>query len=105
MTGPRYIGPWITTHKLGARYDGRNIPKTIPRGRVLAHNHILHTIDMPPGLNGFRVWTWAKAEMPDNFNKCGCGWSGLPHYAAGAFKCVSWEEVDSWEREDALSLH
>ena len=85
-------------------YVGR-VPRTIKSGRVLAHNHIVHTIDMPIGCNGFRAWTWAKDKVSANFKKCNCGWSGLPpHVAAGAFKCVSWEEIDGWTRRDALSF-
>jgi hypothetical protein len=51
----------------------------------------------------FRAWTWPKAEVPRNFKKCNCGWSGLPHYAAGAFKCVSWKQIDGWTRPFAMS--
>jgi hypothetical protein len=87
-------------------YVGRWVPKTIKPGRVLAHNHIMHTVDMPLGCNGFRAWTWAKAKakVPRNFKNCNCGWSSLPHVAAGAFKCVSWEEIDGWTKRDALSF-
>jgi hypothetical protein len=58
------------------------IPRTIPAGRVLAHNHVRHTKDMGHGINGFRCWTWPQDKVPRNFKRCGCGWSGLPHYAA-----------------------
>ena len=49
----------------GMHYVGRYIPKTIKPDRVLAHNHIMHTVDMPLGVNGFRAWTWPKARSPD----------------------------------------
>jgi hypothetical protein len=58
-----------------------SFPKSIPPGRVLLHNHVPHTIDMRPGLNGFRAWTGA-APTSDKFKPCRCGWSGLPHYSA-----------------------
>ena len=56
-----------------------HIPKSVGAGRVLCHNHVQHTIDMPCGLNGFRAWT--DSELPPGFVKCPCGWSALPHYA------------------------
>jgi hypothetical protein len=57
------------------------VPKSVGPGRVLCHNHVQHTVDMPCGLNGFRAWTCDAAEKPQGFVKCGCGWSGLPHCA------------------------
>jgi hypothetical protein len=62
------------------RYCGSGVPTKVPKGRVLAHNHILHTVDMPNGENGFRCWTWPKDKVPRTFKRCKCGWSGLPHY-------------------------
>lgn len=60
------------------------VPKSVGPGRVLCHNDVWHTVDMPNGLNGFRAWTCDKAELPKRFIKCPCGWSGLPHYALAA---------------------
>jgi hypothetical protein len=60
------------------------IPRAVRKGRVLAHNHVRHTINMPNGLNGFRWWSWAKKDVPKNFIPCECGYAGLPH--------VAWEE-------------
>jgi hypothetical protein len=57
------------------------IPRKVPEGRVLAHNHVMHTKGMPHGLNGFRCFTWPKGKQPRHFVRCPCGWSGLPHYA------------------------
>jgi hypothetical protein len=55
------------------------MPRTIPKGRVLAHNHVMHTEWMPNGLNGFR---WSTPEgNHKGFVRCPCAWSGLPHYA------------------------
>jgi hypothetical protein len=56
-------------------------PQTVSKGRVLAHNHVRHTVDMHSGRNGFRAWTWPKENKPRGWVRCGCGWSGLPHYA------------------------
>jgi hypothetical protein len=55
------------------------LPKTIKPGRFLHHNHIMHTVDMSNGVNGFRCWT--NSFVSNGFAKCPCGWSGLPHYA------------------------
>jgi len=57
-----------------------NLPRKVPVGRVLAHNHVMHTSGMGHGINGFRCWSWPKGKVPRNFGKCKCGWSGLPHY-------------------------
>jgi hypothetical protein len=53
----------------------RNQP---PEGRVLVHNQIAHTKDMPLGLNGFRAWT--QKPQPQRLVLCRCGWQGLKHY-------------------------
>jgi hypothetical protein len=66
------------TKKSTRRYLAR-VPRTIPSDRVLMHNHVIHTIDMPLGWNGFRAWTDLE-PLPD-FVKCPFGWSGLPHYS------------------------
>jgi hypothetical protein len=55
------------------------IPLTIERG-VLCHNIVGHSVDMRPGLYGFRAWI--EDKPPRGFKQCGCGWSGLPHYSA-----------------------
>ena len=59
--------------------DG-TVPQSIGKGRALMHNHIRHSLDMPCGENGFRAWT--DDRPPLGFKRCGCGWSGLPHYSA-----------------------
>jgi hypothetical protein len=66
----------------GKRYFNKplRVPRSIPAGRILAHNHVQHTVDMGYGVNGFRCWTWPKDKVPRNFKRCKCGWSGLPHY-------------------------
>jgi len=63
------------------------IPKWVGTGRVLMHNHIRHSKDMPCVANGFRAWT-DNMPLPE-FKPCRCGWSGLPHYSRiPDYKCV-----------------
>ena len=59
--------------------NGGTVAKSVGAGRVLMHNNIRHTIDMPCGVNGFRGWTDVKPWS--GFKRCHCGWSGLPHYS------------------------
>ena len=68
---------------INAQYAvGRTLPREKPpRGHVLAHNDIEHTVRTLNGVAGFRWWTWPKDELPPDFGRCKCGWSGLPHYA------------------------
>jgi len=40
--------------ELEVRYCSSVPRKPLPNGRVLVHNHIAHTKDMPAGLQGFR---------------------------------------------------
>ena len=47
--------------ELEVRYCSSVPRKPLPEGRVLVHNHIAHTKDMPAGVHGFRFWT-QKAE-------------------------------------------
>jgi hypothetical protein len=58
-------------------------PDKLPKGRVLVHNHIKHTVDMPDGLNGCRCWTQANNNK-EELIRCGCGWRGVEHYRVRA---------------------
>jgi hypothetical protein len=82
---------------------GLTVPRTVPKGRVLAHNHIRHTVDMPSGANGFRVWSWPQGKVPKHFKTCGCGYAGLPHVAnadhAASYKCETQAVIDSFPGE------
>ena len=69
---------------------GSGVPRKVPAGRVLAHNHVWHTVDFPNGANGFRCWTWPKGKVPRGFKRCGCGWAGLPHVALSEH--VDWQK-------------
>src|SRR5262249_14234471 len=63
-------------------YSGWGVPRRVPAGRALAHNHILHTVGMRNGTNGFRCFTWPKGKVPSEVKLWKCGWSGLPHVSA-----------------------
>ena len=56
------------------------VPREIPLGMVLVHNQVRHTLKTRTGVRGFRAWF--TTAPPRGFKKCGCGWSGLPHYSA-----------------------
>jgi hypothetical protein len=90
----------------GMRY-GRGVPRTIPEGRVLAHNHVAHGDNWPCGPNGFRWWTWPKENKPRWFVRCSCGWMDLPHFAyrehAKHFKCEGFKSKE-WSDDD-IALH
>lgn len=82
--------------KLNAGYvrDG-TVPRKLKFGYVLCHNHIMHTDDMPCGVNGFRAW-FNPGKPPAGFIECPCGWSGLLHYAYSDHvrrKCVTWYQI------------
>jgi hypothetical protein len=60
---------------------GGGLPRTVPKGRILVHNHIRHKADTPCGVNGFRAWTEPEAKLAEGKRiRCRCRWSGLVHY-------------------------
>ena len=64
----------------GWRYvAGGQIARSVPKGKTLAHNHVVHGPWWGCGLNGFRAW-WCD-KPPKGFVRCPCGYAGLPHYA------------------------
>ena len=65
-------------HRDQDRAYGFRSPDKLPKGRVLVHNHIKHTVDMPDDFNGFRCWT---QDMEGELIRCGCGWRGVEHYS------------------------
>jgi hypothetical protein len=82
-------------HHRQDRAYGFRAPDKLPKGRVLVHNHIKHTVDMPDGLNGFRCWTQAM-DAKEELIGCGCGWRGVEHYrvrALGDDNSYTWEEL------------
>jgi hypothetical protein len=60
----------------GDRYFSR-VPKVVPAGRIVVHNHIRHTADTPPGANGFRAWTTPEPNLTRDYAvvPCGCDWA------------------------------
>jgi hypothetical protein len=60
------------------------IPRVLPEGRVLVHNHIIPQREL--GMNGFRAWT---RQLDDTLEPCHCAWAGVnlhgkPHYRVAA---------------------
>ena len=50
----------------------RFIPKTVPEGWAVVHNHVIPV--HPIGLNGFRVWIQERRKSP-KLERCDCGWA------------------------------
>jgi hypothetical protein len=81
------------------------IPRAVPEGRVLCHNHVRHGARTPIGTKGFRAWT--TETPPTGFVQCPCGWAhGLPHFASAGYV----EEVKAWpprlkERTHVVSVY
>jgi hypothetical protein len=72
------------------------IPRKMPKGKFIWHNHVQHCVGKPHGTNGFR---YRNGLLPINhrkFERCYCGVIELPHYkirGLGSGKCVSEEQV------------
>jgi len=49
------------------------LPRTLPPGQVIVHNHI----KPPIRSNGFRTWTQTHTG---DLIRCHCGWSSRVHY-------------------------
>jgi hypothetical protein len=90
----------------GMRY-GRGLPRSVPEGRVLAHNIVAHGAFWPSGVNSFRWWTWPRENKPRDFLRCHCGWMGLPHFAAREhakhFKCKGFKSRE-WTKADIAAV-
>ena len=72
------------------------IPRKVPKGKFIWHNHIQHCVGMSHGLNGFRCWNGLLPIDYRQFERCHCGWIDLPHYkrrGVGSGKCVSPEQI------------
>ena len=57
-------------HRRRDRAYGFRSPHKLPKRRVLVHNHVKHTVDMPDDLNGFRCWT---QDMNNSVELVRCG--------------------------------
>jgi hypothetical protein len=68
-----------------------SVPRKVPAGKFLWHNHIMHCVGMGHGLNGFRYCAgWLPVDYKQ-FERCRCGVIPLPHFAIrgmGSGKCV-----------------
>jgi hypothetical protein len=72
------------------------LPRKVPEGKFIWHNHVQHSVGMSPGLNGFRCWNGLLPIDYRQFERCHCGWIDLPHYkrrGIGSGKCVSPEQI------------
>jgi hypothetical protein len=85
------------------------VPRKIPKGRVLVHNHVVpvgfHKW-LQHGASGFRAWTQKKSER---LVRCHCGWTDLPHYhVRGAFGRYwprgPWWECERIQKRDAKAI-
>jgi hypothetical protein len=72
------------------------IPRKVPEGKFIWHNHVQHCVGMGHGLNGFRYHSELLPIDYRNFERCHCGVIDLPHYkirGLGSGKCVSPEQI------------
>jgi hypothetical protein len=76
------------------------LPRKVPAGKFLWHNHVQRCVGMGHGVNGLRCWNGFLPVDYRKFERCHCGWVDLPHYkirGLGSGKCVSPEEIFSSE--------
>ena len=75
---------------------GGGMPRKIPEGKFLWHNHVMHCEGMLQGCNGFRYCAgWLPVDR-EAFERCHCGVVALLHYkirGLGSGKCVPPEWV------------
>jgi hypothetical protein len=85
--------------RVGWRYIRGAHPRTIPRGKVLVHNHVIpvgfHKW-LHHGASGFRAWTQKKTP---ELTRCRCGWADLPHYHIRGVYGRLWPRGPWWECE------
>jgi hypothetical protein len=62
----------IESYEQDGRYPVNTIPKKLPAGEVLVHNHIRPA--RPLSRNGFRAWT---AKPTDGLELCTCKMAGM----------------------------
>jgi hypothetical protein len=89
--------------KLVGRRSGFRWPDKLPKGRVLVHNHVMHTTETRHGERGFHCWT---QQMDKRLVRCRCGWRGVDHYrfgGAGGGKSFAQAEIDRAIRKDRMA--
>ena len=72
------------------------LPRKVPEGKFIWHNHVQHCVGMRHGRNGFRCWNGLLPIDYRTFERCRCGWIDLPHYkirGLGSGKCVRPEQI------------
>ena len=72
------------------------IPRKVPDGKFIWHNHVQHCVGMGDGVNGFRYRTELLPVNYREFMRCQCGVIDLPHYSirrSGPQECVSAEQI------------
>jgi hypothetical protein len=76
-----------------------------PRDWIIVHNRVLHTVDMPHGVNGFRYWRSPYSRR--HHAVCHCGWRpdlGKHYHMRGiiSMKCIdveiTREDIDEAKR-------
>jgi hypothetical protein len=94
----RYIGPLVTIgyRPPGLSFYASRLRKNLAKGRVIVHNQIAHTKDMPIGVNGFRCWT----QLPNAklLTLCKCGWGDFEHYhvkGVGTHRSFTREQLEA----------
>jgi hypothetical protein len=77
------------------RLPSGGLPRKVPKGKFIWHNHVQHCVGMGHGFNGFRCWNGLLPIDYRQFERCHCGWIDLPHYRIpGTYgKCVSPAQV------------
>ena len=81
---------------IAPRLPHGGLPRKVPKGKFIWHNHVQHCVGMSHGLNGFRCWNGFLPIDYRKFEHCHCGWIDLPHYkirGLGSGKCVSQEQI------------
>jgi hypothetical protein len=86
------------------------LPKKLPKGTVLIHNHVLHTPYMNIGQNGFRIWlanpnpdmTYehmepTEGDEPTVVEPCPCGYA--PHL--GTHYRIKREPDETYDYDDS----
>jgi hypothetical protein len=71
------------------------IPRKVPKGKFIWHNHVQHCVGMGHGVNGFRYRTGLLPIDYHIFQRCHCGVIDFPHYQIRGrdLKCVSVEQI------------
>ena len=81
---------------LSPRPRAGQIPRSVPKGKFIWHNHVAHCVGMGHGVNGFRYRNGLLPVDYRKFERCHCGVIDLPHYkirGIGSGKCVRASQI------------